>query len=345
MTENFCCHGSQGTSHVVSTRLPWSEILHHKVTMALVSPVKKKDKRHPLNEFRKEWQRCPKKQQDSFDFEPWREELESFIHLLANSGACEDIHNPGRRINCTCLQDLDFSDEEEQEAIFDYLFQYAKMSWSEQRAIIREWKRYATGFRITSGMRNNHQVYLLPGSPTHRICKNALAKLIGKEHLPSCQTSSGTNCTTSGDALSQKTGKKVLFITAKNLLRLSKRRLASRLNKQRRLERSDLAVPIVSWLRNKSSLLERCLLKRGLENSLQVLWPLGTAPLLYCRCCLYFNRIFGAPLVAFIMLVSDGNTLIVVFSRRWFSYLRTTDVPSTLVSILPALDVESQHGS
>jgi hypothetical protein len=78
------------------------------------------------------------------------------------------------------MANLDFANEEEQYAIFDYLCRYARVSWSEQRVLILEWKRYAAGFQ-ESCRRNKNQVYLLPGSSTYKICKSALAKLIGKE--------------------------------------------------------------------------------------------------------------------------------------------------------------------
>jgi hypothetical protein len=46
---------------------------------------------------------------------------------------------------------------------------------------VLEWKRYALAFR-SSFVANRNRVYLLPGSGTYKICKNALAKIIWKEH-------------------------------------------------------------------------------------------------------------------------------------------------------------------
>jgi hypothetical protein len=89
--------------------------------MALVSPHKGLVT-HPLLEFRRAWNKATKGEKQSFDFEPWKEDLFSFLHLVSNSGSCVDIHNPGRATHCTCMQDLDFENEEEQEAIVSYLF-------------------------------------------------------------------------------------------------------------------------------------------------------------------------------------------------------------------------------
>jgi hypothetical protein len=146
---------------------------------ALVSP-QKEHLQHPLLELCKAWNSCSKKEKAEFDSEPWKREFESFLDVLCNSGSCVDMNNPSRTINCHCMTELDFANEEEQEAIVNYLFRYARLSWSEQRVLVLEWKRYATAFR-SSFLGNRHRVYLLPGSSTYKICKSALAKLIGKE--------------------------------------------------------------------------------------------------------------------------------------------------------------------
>ena len=94
--------------------------------MALVSP-QKEHLQHPLLELRKAWQHASKKEKETFDLEPWKEEFACFLDVLCNSGACKSLNNPGRTINCHCMANLDFANEEEQNAIFDYLFRYARM--------------------------------------------------------------------------------------------------------------------------------------------------------------------------------------------------------------------------
>jgi hypothetical protein len=146
---------------------------------ALVSP-QKEHLQHPLLELCKAWNASSKKEKEEFDLEPWKREFECFLDVLCNSGPCVDMHNRSRTINCNCMAQLDFANQEEQESIFNYLFQYARLSWSEQRVLVLEWKRYAAAF-CSSFVGNRHRVYLLPGSSTYKICKRALAKLIGKE--------------------------------------------------------------------------------------------------------------------------------------------------------------------
>jgi hypothetical protein len=78
------------------------------------------------------------------------------------------------------MQELGFADEEEQESVFNYLSKYAILPWGEQRNLVLKWKRYALAFP-SSFVGNRNGVYLLPGSRTYKICKNALAKMIGGE--------------------------------------------------------------------------------------------------------------------------------------------------------------------
>jgi hypothetical protein len=106
--------------------------------------------------------------------------FESFLDLLSNSGSCIDMYNPNHTTRCNCMAELDFANEEEQEAVFNYLSKYAIMPWCEKRNLVLEWKRCASAFR-SSFMENRNRVYLLPGSSTYKICKNALARIIGKE--------------------------------------------------------------------------------------------------------------------------------------------------------------------
>jgi hypothetical protein len=61
----------------------------------------------------------------------------------------------------------------------NYIINYFKLSWEEQRSSILEWQRYAESMVAKEGI-NKHQTFLLPGSSAHQICKNALAKLLGK---------------------------------------------------------------------------------------------------------------------------------------------------------------------
>jgi hypothetical protein len=82
------------------------------------------------------------------------------------------------------MENLDLT-EEEADGTVDYLIKYFKLSFSEQRSLVLEWKQYAKNLSLemlrgvlTSSC--TKQVFLLPGSCSHRVCHNAIAKLTGK---------------------------------------------------------------------------------------------------------------------------------------------------------------------
>jgi hypothetical protein len=149
---------------------------------ALVSPSKTPDK-NPFIALRACWKECTKEERESFDLEPWKESFVAYLTRICVSGPCSDLQNPTRRSPCCCLEALDLVDEEVDQ-LFEYLLQYFKLDFTDQRKLILEWKQYAASFRIDELLHttkySKHQTFLLPGSSTHRICKSALAKLVGK---------------------------------------------------------------------------------------------------------------------------------------------------------------------
>lgn len=106
--------------------------------------------------------------------------------MMMNSGYCVDLHHASRLTKCMCMEDLrNEITEEEKDRVVAYLIIYARMGYREQRSLVAEWKRYAEATRASiAGMEHRHtqhKIYLLPGSHTNRICKNAVAKIIGKK--------------------------------------------------------------------------------------------------------------------------------------------------------------------
>ena len=116
--------------------------------------------------------------------EPWKSDLDEFFTLLMNRGACPDIHNAPRLTTCTCMVQLQATlTDDDRNVVLAYLVQYAKLEWPRQRHLILEWKKYAEATRLLlEGLRRSEQlqVFLLPGSSTHKICKNAMATILGK---------------------------------------------------------------------------------------------------------------------------------------------------------------------
>jgi hypothetical protein len=127
MTEIFSVVGSLisffGTEHNLHVQF---------LTMAALVSPQKGHVQHPVTELRRAWNASTKKEKEEFDLGPWREVFESFFDLLSNSGCCVDMYNPRLTTRCTCMQQLDFADEEEQEAVFNYPSKYAILPWGEQ---------------------------------------------------------------------------------------------------------------------------------------------------------------------------------------------------------------------
>ena len=73
---------------------------------------------------------------------------------------------------------------EEMDQVLNYLVLYCKLEYREQRSLILEWKRYAEIAKFSmegsAHLQQQHCTFLLPGSNNHRICKNALAQIVGK---------------------------------------------------------------------------------------------------------------------------------------------------------------------
>jgi hypothetical protein len=102
----------------------------------LVSP-QKLPSQHPLDSFRRQWKSSSKLERSSFDYSEAVSLAEEFLTLLMNRGKCRDLFNPTATIECTCMEDFDLSNQELSEFI-DYLINYFKLSWEEQRSLILE---------------------------------------------------------------------------------------------------------------------------------------------------------------------------------------------------------------
>jgi hypothetical protein len=113
--------------------------------MANVSPSNQPTV-HPLVEFRRKWNGCGKSAKESFDYSSFREETAAFLDTLSNLGPCIDMFSQNAT-DCYCIENLDLT-EEEADGTVDYLINYFKLSFSEQRSLVLEWKRYAKNLSL-----------------------------------------------------------------------------------------------------------------------------------------------------------------------------------------------------
>ena len=96
-----------------------------------------------------------------------------------NSGECFDLHHQRQQTMCNCMTETrDTITDNELKLVMGYLIIYSQLSWKEQRQLVAEWVRYANSSRFV-GKKN----FLLPGISTIRVCRNAIAKIIGKSKV------------------------------------------------------------------------------------------------------------------------------------------------------------------
>jgi hypothetical protein len=142
---------------------------------------------HPLDEFRRLWKSSNKATREAIDINVFRDETLAFLDMLSNVGPCLDLYNANDPIDCFCMANLDLTEDEARSTV-DYLINYFKLPFQQQRAIVLEWKRYANTLSTFQEQANSptRQVFLLPGTSTHMLCKSAIARLIGKSKTAWC---------------------------------------------------------------------------------------------------------------------------------------------------------------
>jgi hypothetical protein len=81
-------------------------------------------------ELRQCWNACSKTEKDTFDFDPWKSELEEFLTLTMNHGFCMDLHHAQCSTTCTCMKELqDTLTDQDRDNIIAYLVLYARLEW------------------------------------------------------------------------------------------------------------------------------------------------------------------------------------------------------------------------
>ncbi|CAB9531119.1 hypothetical protein SEMRO_3257_G345920.1 [Seminavis robusta] len=114
------------------------------------------------------------------------EKLVEYVRAAIEKPFCFDLINkPGRRTTCTCLQDLGEQIDDEEvglEACAKSLFLFCKLDYAERKRMVKEWIRSGLAAQLMfQGMQRETttRVFLLPGSTTRLICRNALCQFIG----------------------------------------------------------------------------------------------------------------------------------------------------------------------
>lgn len=135
----------------------------------------------PVPDIHREWVRTHETNQGMIPEAVGRQRCHDFLEALLNGLAgskCFDLEHPKKFVKCTCMSSLQsIITVEEKSIVASFMHSFAKRDWHGQRLLVVEWMKYGEIGKATN--RHTQNVYLLPGSSQHLICKSSLAKLIG----------------------------------------------------------------------------------------------------------------------------------------------------------------------
>jgi ribosome-binding protein aMBF1 (putative translation factor) len=142
------------------------------------------------------WMNSTKEEQKDFDSTPWLCDIENMLLLIMTDGRCFDVLNPSRRTSCCCMQGELYPvlDYHERRHAVRYLFDFAKLPANGQHILVVEWMKYGSSNKY-GGRAEQHMSYLFPGCSKYRVCKNAVARIIGygQKHWTTCSTAAKNN--------------------------------------------------------------------------------------------------------------------------------------------------------
>jgi hypothetical protein len=117
----------------------------------------------------------------AFDAEEAAAKLKLFPTHLISQPFCREL-NSQSLTKCTCLSGLQDNGNEDVDIspTVDYLISFASRSIEDQQRIVMEWIKYAKLFSTGAPAEEKLHCFLLPGSTeSYKVCKNALARMIG----------------------------------------------------------------------------------------------------------------------------------------------------------------------
>jgi hypothetical protein len=126
-----------------------------------------------------------KKGQGTVSTQDAKIQIANFFWSLA-SRRCFDTKHKDRAIKCRCLiQARDWLDDEDVDALVDYLYEFALKESKDQKAILAEWMKYGQAWKqklYNMPRYETRKVFLLPGVPNQplaMICRNAMTAVLG----------------------------------------------------------------------------------------------------------------------------------------------------------------------
>lgn len=134
----------------------------------------------PVSEIKQKWRKCLINERSTFMTNPlWKSKLTEHVEALHERTYCVDLYNSKRKCNCTCMSDIEFTDELMVGVVKD-LFKFALLDFESAHLLVTSWIRYANLLQgIYQRQQDINKSYILPGTPNTMVCRNAIASLIG----------------------------------------------------------------------------------------------------------------------------------------------------------------------
>lgn len=130
--------------------------------------------KHPVSCLWKAWKGSNKKEQKSFDFQPFRESFETYLEEVRSEEFCYDIFHGKQQLTCTCMSTMSLQGDE-LENVLSALIRFSTKTKLERNYVLAEWIRYA---RCSQDSGKGPRAYLLPGG-NHFVCQHALSRVCG----------------------------------------------------------------------------------------------------------------------------------------------------------------------
>jgi len=126
------------------------------------------------------YRKCKLSEKENFLADPrWKNKLSEMIVAMSQEPHCVDLYNPNRGKKCTCMRDVDFTDEVK-ERVANALFRFALLDYESRHLLVLSWIRYANIMAENIRQQKQKQlVYILIGTDTTLICRSAISRMVG----------------------------------------------------------------------------------------------------------------------------------------------------------------------
>jgi len=135
-------------------------------------------RRSPVLDIRQDWNKCKKADKEAFKTDRHHvDRLLLWIESVKAENYCQDIFNSNRNTKCQCFHDAELTDETKEGVALE-LFRISVLDFEPRKMLFVFWIRYAQ-------LLSRHPIisktitFLLPGTATTLVCRNAVARLVG----------------------------------------------------------------------------------------------------------------------------------------------------------------------